>query len=144
VLLAQLVAWVGGRITARIDARGHRGGRPLGVALGSGGQRVVQDLLGGFFLIAERQYGFGDVIRVAPPGSTTGVTGNVEVLSLRMTRLRTANGEVLFLANGEIRQVTNRSRDWARAVIDVRTRRRARGQEDARRQPAGPATPHLR
>jgi moderate conductance mechanosensitive channel len=168
VLLARLAAWIGGRITARIDARAteedalvrseetkhrhavtqvitwavvvliyfvvgilvlQRFDVPLttlvapatvvGVALGFGAQRVVQDLLGGFFLIAERQYGFGDVIRIAPPGSTTGVTGTVEDLSLRMTRLRTANGEVLFLANGEIRQVTNLSRDWARAVIDV-------------------------
>jgi moderate conductance mechanosensitive channel len=90
-----------------------------GVAVGFGAQRVVQDLLGGFFVIAERQYGFGDVIRVAPPGSTAGVTGTVEDVTLRMTRLRTANGEVLILANGEIRQVTNLSRDWARAVIDV-------------------------
>ncbi len=91
----------------------------LGVALGFGAQRVVQDLLGGFFLIAERQYGFGDVVRIAPAGSTAGVTGTVEDLSLRMTRLRTPSGEVLFLANGEIRQVTNLSRDWARAVVDV-------------------------
>jgi small-conductance mechanosensitive channel len=90
-----------------------------GVAVGFGAQRVVQDLLGGFFVIAERQYGFGDVIRVAPPGSTTGVTGTVEDVTLRMTQLRTASGEVLILANGEIRQVTNLSRDWARAVIDV-------------------------
>jgi moderate conductance mechanosensitive channel len=90
-----------------------------GVAVGFGAQRVVQDLLGGFFVIAERQYGFGDVIRVAPPGSTSGVTGTVEDVTLRMTQLRTANGEVLILANGDIRQVTNLSRDWARAVIDV-------------------------
>ena len=90
-----------------------------GVAVGFGAQRVVQDLLGGFFVIAERQYGFGDVIRVAAPGSTAGVTGTVEDVTLRMTQLRTANGEVLILANGEIRQVTNLSRDWARAVIDV-------------------------
>jgi small-conductance mechanosensitive channel len=90
-----------------------------GVAVGFGAQRVVQDLLGGFFVIAERQYGFGDVIRVASPGSTAGVTGTVEDVTLRMTQLRTANGEVLILANGEIRQVTNLSRDWARAVIDV-------------------------
>jgi small conductance mechanosensitive channel len=90
-----------------------------GVAVGFGAQRVVQDLLGGFFVIVERQYGFGDVIRVAPPGSTAGVTGTVEDVTLRMTQLRTANGEVLILANGEIRQVTNLSRDWARAVVDV-------------------------
>src|SRR5205807_8576382 len=73
----------------------------------------------GFFLIAERQYGFGDVIRVSPPGATTGVIGTVEEVTLRVTRLRTANGELLMLPNGEIRQVTNLSRDWARAVIDI-------------------------
>jgi moderate conductance mechanosensitive channel len=90
-----------------------------GVAVGFGAQRVVADLLSGFFLIAERQYGFGDVIRVSPPGTNTGVTGTVEDVTLRVTRLRTTSGELLMLPNGEIRQVTNLSRDWARAVIDV-------------------------
>jgi small-conductance mechanosensitive channel len=90
-----------------------------GVALGFGAQRIVQDLLGGFFVIAERQYGYGDVIRVLAPGSTTGVLGTVEDLTLRITRLRTATGEVLIVPNGDIRQVVNLSRDWARAVIDV-------------------------
>jgi small-conductance mechanosensitive channel len=90
-----------------------------GVALGFGAQRIVQDLLGGFFVITERQYGYGDVIRVLQPGSTTGVLGTVEDLTLRITRLRTATGEVLIVPNGDIRQVVNLSRDWARAVIDV-------------------------
>jgi len=90
-----------------------------GVAVGFGAQRIVQDLLSGFFLIAERQYGFGDVIRVSAPGTTGGVTGTVEDVTLRITSLRTTNGELLMLPNGEIRQVTNLSRDWARAVIDV-------------------------
>jgi moderate conductance mechanosensitive channel len=91
----------------------------VGLAVGFGAQRVVQDLLAGFFLITERQYGFGDVIRISVPGTTTGVSGTVEEVSLRVTRLRTINGELLMLPNGEIRQVTNLSRDWARAVIDV-------------------------
>jgi moderate conductance mechanosensitive channel len=91
----------------------------VGVAVGFGAQRVVQDLLAGFFVITERQYGYGDVIRVSPPGSTAGVSGTVEEVTLRVTRLRTANGELLILPNGEIRQVTNLSRDWARSVIDV-------------------------
>jgi small conductance mechanosensitive channel len=90
-----------------------------GVALGFGAQRIVQDLLGGFFVIVERQYGYGDVIRVLQPGSTTGVLGTVEDLTLRITRLRTATGEVLIVPNGDVRQVVNLSRDWARAVIDV-------------------------
>ena len=59
------------------------------------------------------------MIRVLQPGSTTGVLGTVEDLSLRITRLRTATGEVLIVPNGDIRQVVNLSRDWARAVIDV-------------------------
>jgi len=46
-----------------------------GVALGFGAQRVVQDILAGFFIITERQYGFGDLIRISNLGSTTGVTG---------------------------------------------------------------------
>jgi small conductance mechanosensitive channel len=90
-----------------------------GVALGFGAQRMVQDLMGGMFVIAERQYGYGDVIRVLSPGSTTGVLGTVEDVTLRITRLRTPSGELLVVPNGDIRQVVNLSRDWARAVIDV-------------------------
>ncbi len=91
----------------------------VGVALGFGAQRIVQDILAGFFIVAERQYGFGDLIRVANIGSTAGVTGTVEDVTLRTTRMRTVNGEVVFLPNGQITQVTNLSRDWARAVVDV-------------------------
>jgi small-conductance mechanosensitive channel len=90
-----------------------------GVALGFGAQRVVQDILAGFFIITERQYGFGDLIRISNLGSTTGVTGTVEDVTLRITRMRTVNGEVVIIPNGQINQVTNLSRDWARAVIDV-------------------------
>lgn len=90
-----------------------------GVALGFGAQRIVQDILSGFFLIAERQYGFGDVVRIAPLGSNATVTGTVEEVTLRITRLRSANGEVVIVPNGQIVHATNLSRDWARAVIDV-------------------------
>ena len=90
-----------------------------GVALGFGAQRIVQDILAGFFLIAERQYGYGDLIRIANLGATSGVTGTVEDVTLRTTRMRTVNGEVVFIPNGQINQVTNLSRDWARAIVDV-------------------------
>ena len=90
-----------------------------GVAVGFGAQRVVQDILAGFFIISERQYGFGDVIRISALGATTGVLGTVENVTLRVTSLRTVNGEVVFVPNGQIVQVTNLSRDWARAVVDV-------------------------
>jgi len=91
----------------------------VGVALGFGAQRLVQDLLSGFFIIAERQYGFGDLISIAGPGIPTGVIGTVEEVTLRVTKVRTANGEVIFTPNGQITQLTNLSRDWARVVIDV-------------------------
>ncbi len=91
----------------------------IGVALGFGAQRIVQDLLAGFFIIAERQYGFGDVVRISALGSVTGVTGTVEDVTLRVTQLRSADGEVIIVPNGQIVQVTNLSRDWARAVVDV-------------------------
>ena len=90
-----------------------------GVALGFGAQRLVQDLLAGFFIFAERQYGFGDVISIAVPGGIELVEGTVEEVTLRITRLRTMNGSVVITPNGQIVQVTNLSRDWARAVVDV-------------------------
>jgi moderate conductance mechanosensitive channel len=90
-----------------------------GVALGFGAQRIVQDVLAGLFIIGERQYGFGDVVRISPLGSETGVTGTIEAVTLRITRLRSFSGEVVIVPNGQIAQVTNLSRDWARAVVDV-------------------------
>jgi small conductance mechanosensitive channel len=91
----------------------------VGVALGFGAQRLVQDLLAGFFIIAERQYGFGDLVSIAGNGIPTGVIGTVEDVTLRVTKVRTANGEVIFTSNGQIAQLTNLSRDWARVVVDV-------------------------
>jgi small conductance mechanosensitive channel len=90
-----------------------------GVALGFGAQRIVQDLLAGFFIITERQYGFGDVIRLAVVGIGEPRTGTVEDVTLRVTQMRTVDGEVVVTPNGQIVQVVNLSRDWARAVIDI-------------------------
>ena len=90
----------------------------VGVALGFGAQRIVQDLLAGFLIVIERQYGFGDVVHFSVLG-TPGVTGTVEELTLRSTRIRSLDGEVITTPNGSIVQVTNLSRDWARSVIDV-------------------------
>jgi small conductance mechanosensitive channel len=91
----------------------------VGVALGFGAQRIVQDVLAGFFLVTERQYGFGDVIRLSVLGAPTQATGTVEEVTLRITRIRSLDGEVITTPNGQIVQVTNLSRDWARAVVDV-------------------------
>ena len=168
VLLTRFATWLGGVITARIDANAGGGdalvrseeakhrhaltqvltwaslvlvycvtavlivqklGVPItglvapaavaGVALGFGAQRLVQDLLAGFFIITERQYGYGDVISISIPGIPAGVIGTVEDVTLRVTTVRTQDGEVVITPNGLIVQLTNLSRGWARAVVDV-------------------------
>jgi small-conductance mechanosensitive channel len=91
----------------------------IGAALGFGAQQLIRDLLGGMFIIAERQYGYGDLVRIAATPSTDGTTGVVEDVTLRVTRLRTANGEAVVIPNGQVFQVTNLSSQWARAVVDV-------------------------
>jgi moderate conductance mechanosensitive channel len=91
----------------------------VAVALGLGAQRIVQDILAGFFIITERQYGFGDLIKLSVPGMASPAIGTVEDVTLRVTAVRTADGEVVITPNGQITQVTNLSRDWARAVVDV-------------------------
>ena len=91
----------------------------LGVGLGFGAQTLVQDLLAGFFIVSERQYDYGDTVAIKTTVGTVTATGTVEEVTLRVTRLRTVDGEVVFVPNGQILLTTNLSRDWARAVIDV-------------------------
>ena len=91
----------------------------LGVGLGFGAQRIVGDVLAGFFLITERQYGFGDVVSISVNGAPEPATGTVEDVTLRITRVRSPDGEVVIVPNGQIVKVVNLSRDWARAVVDV-------------------------
>jgi hypothetical protein len=64
--------------------------------LGLGAQRIVQDILAGFFIIAERQYGFGDLISLSVPGLPSPAIGTVEGVTLRVTTIRTASGEVVI------------------------------------------------
>jgi small-conductance mechanosensitive channel len=90
----------------------------LGAALGFGAQRVVQDLLGGFFVITEKQYGWGDLVVLTVTGATE-ARGTVEDVTLRVTRLRNIDGEVFNVPNGQIVKTRNLSKDWARAVVDI-------------------------
>ncbi len=91
----------------------------ISAALGFGLQRFVQDIGAGFFITGERQYGFGDVVRISVAGVPEPAIGTVEEVTLRVTRIRSVSGEVVITPNGQIVQVTNLSRDWARALIDV-------------------------
>jgi moderate conductance mechanosensitive channel len=90
----------------------------IGAALGFGAQQVVRDILAGFFLIVEKQYGFGDLVTLTVV-SATEASGTVENVTLRVTRLRSPNGEVLTVPNGQIVKAVNESKDWARAVVDI-------------------------
>jgi moderate conductance mechanosensitive channel len=90
----------------------------VGAALGFGAQQLVRDLLSGFFILVERQYGFGDLVTLTVV-SATEATGTVENVTLRVTRLRSPDGEVLTIPNGQIVKVVNLSKDWARAVVDI-------------------------
>ncbi|MGW6034105.1 mechanosensitive ion channel family protein [Gordonia terrae] len=90
----------------------------IGAALGFGAQRIVQDILAGFFVVAEKQYGYGDVVNLTVTGNAP-AEGTVEDVTLRVTKLRTTEGEVITVPNGQIVKATNLSKDWARAVVDV-------------------------
>jgi moderate conductance mechanosensitive channel len=84
-----------------------------GVALGFGAQSLVKDFLSGVFMIFEDQYGVGDVI------DTGEAVGTVEEVTLRITRLRDANGVTWYVRNGEIIRVGNRSQGFATAIVDM-------------------------
>ena len=91
----------------------------IGAALGFGAQRIVQDILAGFFIITERQYGFGDTVQISVTGASEDAVGTVEDVTLRVTRVRSTAGEVIIVPNGQINKAVNLSKDWARAVVDV-------------------------
>ena len=90
----------------------------LGAALGFGAQRVVQDLVAGFFIIIEKQYGFGDLVALTV-GLSAEARGTVEDVTLRVTKLRSSDGEVFTIPDGQIIKSVNLSKDWARAVVDI-------------------------
>jgi moderate conductance mechanosensitive channel len=85
----------------------------LGIAIGFGAQNLMQDFLAGIFMLLEDQYGVGDLVNIGT------VTGMVEAVSLRITRVRDVTGVVWSIRNGTISQAGNGSQGWARAVVDV-------------------------
>lgn len=84
-----------------------------GLAVGFGAQSLVRDYFNGFFILLENQIGRGDVVEIA------GKSGVVEDMTLRYVQLRDYEGNVHFVPNGLIDAVTNKSRDYAYAVVDV-------------------------
>jgi small conductance mechanosensitive channel len=83
-----------------------------GVAIAFGAQTLVRDFLSGLFMMAEDQYGVGDVVDLDV------ASGTVESIGLRLTTLRDTNGAVWYVRNGEITSVGNSSQGFAIAVVD--------------------------
>jgi small-conductance mechanosensitive channel len=88
-----------------------------GVALGFGAQSIVKDTLTGFFILLENQFGVGDTVEIRTPANP--ILGRVEWLTLRATALRAYDGTLHIVPNGNIVLVSNKSRGWARAIVDT-------------------------
>jgi small conductance mechanosensitive channel len=84
-----------------------------GIAIGFGAQSLIKDYFNGFFLLLDDQIRQGDVVEVADRG------GLVEEVALRYVRLRDLDGHVHFVPNGEIKVVTNRTREYATALVEI-------------------------
>jgi len=85
----------------------------LGLAIGFGAQTLVKDWLTGFFLILDGAVAAGDFVEVGDK------FGAIERVGLRMTLVRSFDGKLWYIPNGEIRMVGNMSRDWVRAIVHV-------------------------
>ncbi len=85
----------------------------VGLAIGFGAQSLIKDFFAGFMILLEDQYNVGDTVKI---GETS---GTVERLTLRMTLIRAQDGSLTTIPNGTITTVSNFSKDWSRAVLDV-------------------------
>ncbi len=85
----------------------------VGLAIGFGAQSLVRDIITGFFVIFEDQFGVGDVIQIGT------FKGTVEEIGLRVTKIRSASGERHIIPNGSIMQVTNFSVHNSVSTVDI-------------------------
>ena len=85
----------------------------IGLAVGFGAQSLVKDVIGGFFILFENHMNVGDVVKIS------GVAGLVESINLRVTVLRDLEGKVHIVPNGEIGVVTNMTKEYSRAVLEI-------------------------
>lgn len=85
----------------------------IGLAFSFGAQSLVKDVISGTFMLMEGQFGIGDVIRVSD------VSGAVERITLRTTILRDVEGVVHIIPNGEITRVSNLTKAWSQAVLNI-------------------------
>lgn len=84
-----------------------------GIAIGLGAQSLIKDTISGFFILLEDQFAVGDLITI------NNMTGTVEHMELRITRLKNYNGDVHIIPNGEIKMVTNHTRDNKMVFVNI-------------------------
>lgn len=85
----------------------------LGLAVSFGSQSLVRDIISGFFILLENQFAIGDVVE------TAGKSGVVERMTMRVVVLRDLDGTMHIIPNGEMKVVSNKTRGWSRAVVDI-------------------------
>ncbi len=85
----------------------------VGLAVGFGAQSLVRDVISGFFILLENHMNIGDVVEIA------GKAGLVESINMRVTTLRDLSGNVHIIPNGEIAVVTNMTKEYSRAVLEI-------------------------
>jgi small-conductance mechanosensitive channel len=85
----------------------------LGLAVSFGAQSLVRDIISGFFILLENQFAVGDVIEAG------GKNGVVERMTMRVVVLRDLEGTMHIIPNGELKVVSNKTRGWSRAVVDI-------------------------
>jgi len=116
--IIRAVIWVIAGLTI-LDELGIRlgafvaGATIIGAALGFGAQTLVKDFLSGMLILTEDQYGVGDNIVV------NNTTGTVEGMTLRVTRIRSIDGVIWYVPNGDIRTVGNNSEGDSVALVEV-------------------------
>jgi small conductance mechanosensitive channel len=88
-----------------------------GLALSLGAQTLIKDYIGGLFILLENQYIVGEIVTL-PTGNGT-ASGTVEKITMRATWVRDLNGQIHVVPNGEVRLLTNASRDWSLAIVNL-------------------------
>ena len=106
--LLMLLSTLGVNVTPMLASVGV-----VGLALTLGAQTLIRDIIGGVFILVENLYAVEDVIKV---GS---VSGSVERITLRSTHIRDVTGSLHMIPNGDVRAVSNLTRDWSQARVDV-------------------------
>jgi moderate conductance mechanosensitive channel len=85
----------------------------LGIAIGLGAQSLIKDFFAGFLILLEEQFNVGDTVKIGE------ITGTVEQLTLRVTRVRALDGSLATIPNGSVGAVINYSKGWSRVVLDI-------------------------